>query len=77
MCNIACPRSASALLRNMHSRHAPCLDFVKFLALNNVSLTINRGEVFGIIGNNGAGKSTMLKVISRVFAPDRARGALW
>ncbi len=53
------------------------LDFVKFLALNNVSLTINRGEVFGIIGNNGAGKSTMLKVISRVLRPTKGRVALY
>ncbi len=45
----------------------------KFLALNDVSLQINKGEVFGLIGNNGAGKSTMLKVISKVLKPTKGR----
>ena len=53
------------------------LQFMQFLALKDVDLTIYRGEVFGIIGNNGAGKSTMLKVISRVLRPTRGRVALY
>ncbi len=53
------------------------LQFMQFLALKDVSLTIFRGEVFGIIGNNGAGKSTMLKVISRVLRPTKGRVALY
>ena len=44
-----------------------------FLALVDVSLTVNKGDVFGIIGNNGAGKSTILKVISRVLKPSKGR----
>lgn len=44
-----------------------------FLALNNVNLTINRNEIFGLIGNNGAGKSTMLKLIARVLRPTTGR----
>lgn len=40
-----------------------------FLALNGVSLTVNKGEAVGIIGHNGAGKSTLLKLITRVTAP--------
>ena len=38
-------------------------------ALNGVNLTVYQGERVGIIGGNGAGKSTMLKLISRVAAP--------
>jgi ABC-2 type transport system ATP-binding protein/lipopolysaccharide transport system ATP-binding protein len=49
----------------------------KFSALNKVSLTVNRGEVFGIIGNNGAGKSTMLKVISKVLRPNQGCVRVW
>ncbi len=40
-----------------------------FMALNGIDLTIYKGEAFGIIGKNGAGKSTMLKLLARVTAP--------
>ena len=40
-----------------------------FYALNGIDLTVYRGEALGIIGRNGAGKSTMLKILSRITAP--------
>lgn len=40
-----------------------------FMALNGIDLTIYQGEAVGIIGGNGAGKSTMLKLLSRVTGP--------
>lgn len=42
-----------------------------YKALNNVSFTIERGKVYALIGNNGAGKSTMLKVLSGVMSPNK------
>src|SRR5262249_28231735 len=39
--------------------------FQEFRALRDVNIEIRQGEVFGIVGHNGAGKSTMLKVVSR------------
>ena len=42
-----------------------------FMALNGIDLTVYKGEALGIIGGNGAGKSTMLKLLSRVTAPTK------
>jgi len=39
------------------------------LALNNVSLSVNSGEIFGIYGANGAGKTTLIKLLSGLLAP--------
>jgi ABC-2 type transport system ATP-binding protein len=47
--------------------------FNSFWALHNINLMVYPGEVFGLIGRNGAGKSTMLKVISRVLRPTEGR----
>lgn len=43
--------------------------FKKHLAVNNVSLHIRRGEIYGFIGRNGAGKTTFMKIISGLAAP--------
>jgi len=44
-----------------------------FWALKDVNMSIQKGEVFGLIGQNGAGKSTMLKLIARVLRPTAGR----
>ena len=41
----------------------------EFWVLKNLNVTINQGDRLGIIGNNGAGKSTMLKLISKIYEP--------
>jgi len=44
-----------------------------FWALKDVSFEVKRGEVIGIIGRNGAGKSTFLKILSRITEPTEGR----
>ncbi len=45
------------------------LQFEEFYALRDVSLTVEAGDFYGLVGLNGSGKSTLLKVISGVFKP--------
>ena len=45
----------------------------EFWALKDVSFEVKRGEVVGIIGRNGAGKCTLLKILSRITEPTEGR----
>jgi ABC-type polysaccharide/polyol phosphate transport system ATPase subunit len=47
------------------------LRYDEFHALTDVSVTVEKGEVVGIVGLNGSGKSTLLKVISGILTPTR------
>ena len=37
------------------------------VAVNSINLSINKGEIYGLLGVNGAGKSTTIKMLSCVF----------
>lgn len=42
----------------------------KVLAVNNVSLTVNKGELFGLIGADGAGKTSIFRMLTTLILPD-------
>ncbi|MCI9638102.1 MAG: ABC transporter ATP-binding protein [Hungatella sp.] len=55
------------LKESLHPRHKEY--HKKFYALNNISFNVGKGETVGIIGTNGSGKSTILKIITGVLSP--------
>lgn len=48
---------------------ALCKKFDFFTAVDNVSFTVERGEIFGLLGPNGAGKSTIFKMLCGLLKP--------
>lgn len=49
------------------------LKFKEFVAVNHLSFELEKGETLGLIGRNGAGKSTTLKLISGILKPSSGR----
>lgn len=47
-----------------------CKNYGSFRALEHLDLWVNRGEIYGLVGDNGAGKTTFLKLIAGQISPD-------
>ena len=62
------PALARRLVRHDRPRE---LEQREFWALDDVSFSVGRGEAFGIIGGNGAGKSTILKLLTGIMRPTK------
>ena len=46
-------------------------NFPGVTALDDVSLTLDKGEVLCLVGENGAGKSTLIKTLAGIYQPDK------
>src|SRR5438067_11679171 len=46
-----------------------CKDFGSFRAVDHLSLTVQQGEIFGLLGPNGSGKTTTINMISGLSVP--------
>lgn len=50
---------------------------IKLEALKGISLEIKKGEIFGLLGSNGAGKTTFMNILSTILLPDSGRAEIF
>jgi ABC-2 type transport system ATP-binding protein len=63
-------RETALVLRDLEKR------FGDFVAVNRISLTVGRGEIFGFLGPNGAGKSTTIRMLCGIITPTSGDGTV-
>ena len=65
------PASASVI-----AAHELTRDFGEFRAVDRVSFSVSRGEIFGLLGANGAGKTTCIKMLTGILPPSAGEGSV-
>lgn len=80
----SCPKESSFFitkLNQIEKKEIPAVEvknlkkkFGSFVAVNNITFSVNRGEVFGLLGPNGAGKSTTFKMLCNLIRPTEGEG---
>lgn len=66
-------RRASRSFKDLFGRGQRRRKADEFWALRNVSFDVRPGEAIGVVGRNGQGKSTLLKLVAQVMLPDEGR----
>ena len=70
-------RTSWRKLLRRQARTSPPVEDKTFWALQDVTFDVQPGEVVGVVGRNGAGKSTFLKILSRITEPTRGSVELY
>ncbi len=70
------PRSIAGAEPVITARELTCR-FGDFTAVDRVSFTIERGEIFGFVGSNGCGKTTTMKMLTGLLAPSEGEALLF
>jgi len=65
--NVNKQNSIYSTLKNLRSKNS---GLKKIIAIDNLSLSIKKGETIGLIGLNGGGKTTLLRLIGGIYSPD-------
>ena len=63
------PYKKISIQKNFLKQEKTKIDIVH--AVKNLSFSLEKGEILGIVGRNGSGKSTLLRAISGIFVPDQ------
>src|ERR1700737_4544691 len=66
---VAAPRQMGATTTPAIERQDFCKSFGTFQAIDHLSLTVQQGEIFGLLGPNGSGKTTTINMISGLTVP--------
>jgi ribose transport system ATP-binding protein len=69
MVHSECPTSQPSVSPLIELRDL-CKSFGDTLAVDHISLTLQRGQILALLGENGAGKSTLIKLLAGVYRPD-------
>ncbi len=63
---------------NLNGKNEPAIEvsnltksFGRIIAVNGMSFTVSKGEIFGFLGPNGAGKTTTIRMLTGILAPDK------
>ncbi|MBI2463895.1 ABC transporter ATP-binding protein, partial [Candidatus Peregrinibacteria bacterium] len=63
------PHEKKDTLKEHFTRFFRRIEYQSFSALDDINLTIEKGDFFGIVGLNGSGKSTLLKILAHIYKP--------
>src|SRR3972149_1869649 len=64
------------LTENLTKEYPKGLGGEKVMALKDLNLSIGRGEIFGLLGPNGSGKTTAIKILLGLLFPTRGRASI-